>query len=67
MAERGNFKFTVKESASGPWIRAEPYEELAILRGGTLGFELRMNTTGDEAAQIAKFMNEKLRCITYTP
>jgi len=54
---RGEYLFTVRESASGgTWLAAEPTERIPWF-DGVLGFELRPNTTREEAENLAQILN----------
>jgi hypothetical protein len=67
MTERGDFKFTVKESSDGtPWIAAEPSEKLLAAIPGQLGFELKAGTSYEEAKSVAAFLNTHVAAITHT-
>jgi hypothetical protein len=64
--ERGQYRFTVKEGASGPFIAAE----LAGMRltglAGLLGFDLLPGTTLEQAHEVAALMNAKISAVTIT-
>ncbi|HUK08505.1 MAG TPA: hypothetical protein VLX09_11600 [Stellaceae bacterium] len=68
MMERAKIRFSVKETADGVlWICAEPLDkELPILRGGNLGFDLRPGATIEQASEIARFMDQNIRRLTYS-
>jgi hypothetical protein len=67
MTERGDFRFTVKESADGtPWIAAEPSGKLLPAIPGQLGFELKAGTNYEEAKSVAAFLNTHIAAITHT-
>jgi hypothetical protein len=67
--ERGEYRFTVKEYASGaPFVAAEPAGTFEGLEGfgGDLGFDLQPNTTYEQAQDIAKYLNRHIAAITLT-
>lgn len=67
--ERATFVFTVKEYHEGtPWIAFELLRgpELSILANGFLGFDLLEGTTLEQAKEIASFLNENIREVSYT-
>jgi hypothetical protein len=54
---RGQYRFTVRESAEGtPWLVAEPAAG-AGLEVGNIGFSLRPSATLEDAHEVAEFMN----------
>jgi hypothetical protein len=67
--ERGHFKFTVKEYASGEiFISLEPLgERLPSLGRGQLGFDLPVGTSMEKAEDIARYLNTNLANVTFTP
>lgn len=69
MTERNEYHFAVKEFNDGtPWIAFEPLQgNLAILKGGMLGFDLREGTTLEEAHQLASLLHEKVNGVSFTP
>jgi hypothetical protein len=69
--QRGRFHFRVTVYADGtPWIMTDPLhagDRLNILGdAGFIGFDLRAGTTGQEAEQVARFLNEHVEYITCT-
>lgn len=67
MTERGEFRFTVKESHNGkPWIAFEPAGSRLISVKGMLGFDLKDGATLDDAKEIARYMNENIRTLSLT-
>jgi hypothetical protein len=62
--QRGQYRYTVKESADrSPWIAGEPAGaplKIVGTKGDDLGigFNLRPGTTIKDAQKVAKFMNE---------
>jgi hypothetical protein len=59
MTERGDFRFTVKESANGtPWIAAEP--------SGPPRFRAKTRTNYEEAKTVASFLNTHIAAIIHT-
>jgi hypothetical protein len=55
---RGEYRFTVRESADGvPWLAAEPNNERDPWLNSVLGFELRRDTTREEAEGLARVLN----------
>ena len=63
MTERGEYRFTVKEYASGaPFIAAEPAGDTLSI--GQLGFDLTPGTSYDKAREIARYMNDHIEYVT---
>jgi len=60
--------FVMKAYHDGkPWIVLEPLaENLTILDKGILGFDLAPGTTGEEAEELARLLNERVTTIGYT-
>jgi hypothetical protein len=66
MMERAEFTFKAKEYASGmPWILAQSISGPDII-GGTLGFDLTVGTTFEEAKEIAAYMRKHIRGLALT-
>lgn len=64
---RGEYRFTVKESAVGvPWLAAEPTGGRSSWLDGALGFELRPGTTIWEAERLAHILNAYVVAIGLT-
>lgn len=64
---RGEYRFTVRESASGvSWLAAEPTGESNPWLDGVLGFELRPGTTRWEAERLAGILNTYVVAIGLT-
>jgi hypothetical protein len=64
--ERGFYRFTVKEYATGaPFIAAEPAGAMLSIEG-QLGFDLKLETTYERAHEIAGWMNDHIGSITLT-
>lgn len=67
MTERGEFRFTVKESHDGrPWIAFEPAGRKITGLNGMLGFDLKDGATLDAARGIARYLNENVRTLSLT-
>ena len=68
MIENVRVVFRVQEVSNGePWIRLEPVDTgLRVLGGGFLGFELPEGTTINTAEEIAAYLQEKIRSVSYT-
>ncbi len=68
ITDRATYNFTVKVYPSGElYIACDPIDRpLEIGRDGVFGFELPEGTTSERATDIARFMNENLRSMTYT-
>jgi hypothetical protein len=68
ITERATYNFTVKVYPSGRlYIACDPLDgNLAIAGDGVFGFDLPEGITTERATEIAKFLNENLRCMTYT-
>ena len=66
--QRGNYKFTIKESASGtPWIALEPLGEgIELPNKGFLGFDLPRGVDMKKATEIARYLNENLSSLSLT-
>jgi hypothetical protein len=66
-SERGEFRFTVKESHDGkPWIAFEPAGRELISKG-LLGFDLKEGKTLDGAREVADYLNHHIRMLSLTP
>jgi hypothetical protein len=68
ITQRATYNFTVKVYPSGQlYIACDPLDgNLAIAADGVFGFDLAEGMTIERATEIAKFLNENLRCMTYT-
>ena len=68
ITERARYHFTVKVYPSGQlYIACDPMDRtLAIAGDGVFGFDLPAGITAECAAEIARYMNEHLLCMTYT-
>ena len=68
ITERATYNFTVKVYPSGQlYIACDPIDgNLAIAGDGVLGFDLPEGIMVEHAAEIAKFLNDHLVCMTYT-
>ena len=65
--ERADYKFTVKEGFGDSWIMLEPMRgNLSILEKGFLGLELRDETNHELAQEIAQYLNERIKAVSYT-
>ena len=66
--ERATNNFTVKVYPTGQlYIACDPIDRnLAIAGDGVFGFDLPEGITAERAAEIARFMNEHLVCMSYT-
>jgi hypothetical protein len=64
--ERGHYRFTVKESAKGFFLAAEPAGDTLQGLYGLLGFDLEEGTTLEEAMRIADLMNNRITSLTLT-
>ncbi len=66
--ERGKYTFTVKETAGGrPWICLEPSGGGVNFPGdGSLGFDLPGGTDIEKAKEIARYLNNNLRELSFT-
>ena len=65
--ERRDYVFTPQEELGEIWISLEPYgDDLEILKDGFLGFDLPEGTTVEEGQEIAQYLNEKIRRVSYT-
>jgi hypothetical protein len=64
--ERGQYRFSMKESERGFFITAEPAGD--VLRGvnGLLAFDLREGANIEEAMEIAALMNAKIIAVSLT-
>jgi hypothetical protein len=68
MARRARTTFSVKEFPNKqPWIHIETVTKLDVLENGFLAFDLRHGTTRQEARRVARYLNSKIRAISYTP
>jgi mannose/fructose-specific phosphotransferase system component IIA len=67
MTERAEFTFIAMDFVSGtPWNVAEQLSgDMPTLRG-TLGFELAAGTTLNQTNEIAKYMREHIRGLSFT-
>jgi hypothetical protein len=70
MTKRSNVRFLVEEDGNGePIIVVEPLagEYLRIFKDWrVISFDLREGVTHDEASDVARYLNEKLRAIAET-
>jgi hypothetical protein len=68
MRERGQYRFTVKESARGAfWVAAEPAgDTIKSLDDCVLGFDLEPGATHGHAVAVADFLNRNIVAITLT-
>jgi hypothetical protein len=66
--EKFYYYFNVRQYPEGGfWIEMEPVEEdLKPLTKGFLGFDLPESITLERANEIAHFMNDSLKKVTYT-
>ena len=66
MKERGQYRFTVKESARGAfWIAAEPAgDTIKSLHDCVLGFDLEPRASHGHALAVAEFLNRNVAAIT---
>jgi hypothetical protein len=65
--ERGNYRFSVKETAHGTFfLAAEPAGDAIKGLYGLLGFHLQEGTTFEEALRFADLMNNKITSLTLT-
>ena len=64
-----DYCFSVKEFSDGtPFIVFEPRgNNLEILKGGHLRFDLPPNTKYDQAKEIASYLNSKNLTVVYDP
>ena len=69
MTERARCNFTVKVYPSGQlYIACDPLDgNLTIAGDGVFGFDLPAGMSTERATDIAKFLNDNLLCMTYTP
>ena len=68
MTQRAKFSFTPSRYPSGEyWIVLEAFhEDLDVLNAGYLGFDLPEGTTANQAEEIAAYLNENIRAVSYT-
>ena len=68
MTQRAKFHFKSSRFPSGEyWIVLEAFhEDLDILARGFLGFDLAGGVTANQAAEIAAYLNENIRAVSYT-
>jgi hypothetical protein len=66
--EKAEYVFVIKESGTGtPWIMCESYHgELSILEKGYLSLRLNPGTSYEQAQEIARFLNDKIACLSFT-
>ena len=66
--ERAGYIFKVKEGIGGiPWIMLEPMDkDISILDKGFLGMDLAPNITYQQAEEIARFLNENIKSVSFT-
>lgn len=73
--QRGQYRWTVKESGTGtPWLLGEPVGETIKIVGATgeddleFGFYLRPGTNLQEAQEVASFLNDRITdVIVFSP
>ena len=68
MTERAEYRFTVKELGNGtPFLMLEPMRaNLSLLSKGFLSLDLAEGITYDEAHEIARYLNDRIRSVAYT-
>jgi hypothetical protein len=68
MTQRAKFYFKPSRYPSGEyWIVLEAFhEDLDLLANAFLGFDLREGTTVNQAEEIAAYLNENIRAVSYT-
>jgi hypothetical protein len=68
MTQRAKFYFKPSRYPSGEyWIVLEAFhEDLDVLAAGFLGFDLPEGTTANQAEEIATYLNENIRAVSYT-
>ena len=68
MTQRAKFHFKSSRFPSDEyWIVLEAFHEnLDILARGFLGFDLAEGVTANQAAEIAAYLNENIRAVSYT-
>ena len=68
MTQRAKFYFKSSRYPSGEyWIVLEAFhEDLDLLATGYLGFDLPEGTTANQAEEIAAYLNENIRAVSYT-
>ena len=68
ITERATYNFSVRVYPSGRlYIACDPINgDLAVAGDGVFGFDLAESITTERATEIATFLNENLRCMTYT-
>ncbi len=68
MTQRGEYVFDEKEYDDGtPWIMMTPWDEdLSILKGGFIGFDLKPGTSVEEANELAERLRRIVTGVSYT-
>ena len=68
MTQRAKFYFKPSRYPSGEyWIVLEAFhEDPDLLSKGYLGFDLPEGTTVNQAEEIAAYLNENIRAVSYT-
>jgi hypothetical protein len=68
ITDRATYNFTVKVYPSGQLhIACDPLDgNLGIAGDGVFSFDLPEGMTTERATEVARFLNEYLRCMTYT-
>ena len=67
MSQILRFNFKVMTEAGKNWIVLEPVEERSnVLAGVSLSFNLPEGATSNQAEEIAAYLNENIKSVTYT-
>ena len=68
MTQRAKFYFKPSSYPSGEYgiVLEAFHEDLDVLGGGFLGFDLPEGATANQAEEIAAFLNENIRAVSYT-
>ena len=68
MTQRAKFYFKARRNSSGDYeILLEAFhEDLDVLAGGLLTFDLPEGATINQAEEIAAYLNENIRAVSYS-
>jgi hypothetical protein len=68
MTQRAKFYFKPNANPDGEYVIALEafHEDLDVLAGGSLAFDLPEGATANQAEEIAAYLNENIRAISYS-
>lgn len=68
MTQRAKFYFKPSVNLDGEYVIALEafHEDLDVLAGGSLAFDLPEGATANQAEEIAAYLNESIRAVSYS-